>query len=145
MTTQDEKIDSGYQIINILLIENTFTRVAAINFGDKNITHNLDVESNPVIKDDVIITELIVSFSISVENNILASLRTKMVGTFKAVGTPQLSKEDFANVNAAAIIYPYIREQITSCAIKGGLGNLFIPPLNFTKKKVEQTQVKSEN
>ncbi|NCD10471.1 MAG: preprotein translocase, partial [Negativicutes bacterium] len=35
------------------------------------------------------------------------------------------------NVNGAAIIYPYIREHLTSLSVKAGVGIILLPPANF--------------
>jgi len=130
-----EKLDSGYQIINVIMTESSFSRIPHIDFQGKQITNDINVDINHSISDDMITTELAVVFSVKNPSGSLANAKTRMVGVFKVLGNPELSKEIFATVNAPAIIYPFIREHICNLSLKGGLGSIFIPPLNFTKKK----------
>jgi preprotein translocase subunit SecB len=136
MQLHDEKLESGYQIVNVVMVESLFTRISKINFGDKDILSNLDVDVIHNITDDVITTDVTAHFSLVSKNETLATSKTRMVGVFKTVGSPQLSKEKFATINAPAIIYPFIREHVSSLSLKGALGQVLIPPLNFTRKKV---------
>lgn len=134
MSDQD-KLESGYQILNILMVENSFARQPNIDFVENNISNQLDVDSNHHFIDDLIIVECKIKFSISRGADVLADFNAKMVGSFKQIGSPELKKEDFASVNAPAIIYPYMREFISSIALRSGLGGVFIPPLNFIRRK----------
>jgi len=56
-----------------------------------------------------------------------------MVGIFEKFGDSPLNLEQFGNVNAAAIIFPYIREHLSNLSAKAGLGLIFLPPFNFSK------------
>lgn len=58
----------------------------------------------------------------------------KMAGVFEKSGDSPLDLEQFGQVNGAAIIYPYIREHLSSLSAKAGLGLIFLPPVNLTKK-----------
>ena len=57
-----------------------------------------------------------------------------MVGIFQKEGESDIKNdEDFGRINGAAIIFPFVREHIANVALKGGLGTVLIPPVNFTK------------
>jgi len=56
-----------------------------------------------------------------------------MAGVFEKSGNSTLNLEQFGQINGAAIIYPYIREHLSSLSAKAGLGLIFIPPVNLTK------------
>ena len=61
-------------------------------------------------------------------------ITAKMVGVFKKEGESDIkSDEDFGRINGAAIVFPFVREHIANMALKGGLGTVLIPPVNFTK------------
>jgi preprotein translocase subunit SecB len=47
--------------------------------------------------------------------------------------SPLTDFEEFGKVNGAAIIFPFIREHIMNMSLKGGIGAVILPPLNFTK------------
>jgi preprotein translocase subunit SecB len=54
-----------------------------------------------------------------------------MIGIFEKKGESVIDLENFGNVNGAAIIYPYIREHLTSLSVKAGVGIILLPPTNF--------------
>lgn len=57
-----------------------------------------------------------------------------MVGIFECIGETLLKDyEEFGRINGAAIIFPYIREHITTLSLKAGIGVIIIPPINFVK------------
>lgn len=58
-------------------------------------------------------------------------LEVEMVGVFEKVGETQLSDEEFAKVNAAAIIFPYIRQHIRAISLDAGLTPIILPLVNF--------------
>ena len=66
-----------------------------------------------------------------------------MIGVFVKEGDVPLPLEDFGNVNGAAIIFPYIREQFSNLALKAGLGFIILPPINFVKM-AEDKRAKTE-
>lgn len=68
------------------------------------------------------------------EEGVVLFPNIKMVGIFEKIGDSTLNPEDFGKVNGAAIIFPYIREQLTNLSAKAGIGLIILPPFNFTKK-----------
>jgi len=54
----------------------------------------------------------------------------RFVYDVEPVRYPEINK-NFGNVNGAAIIYPYIREHLTSLSVKAGVGIILLPPANF--------------
>jgi preprotein translocase subunit SecB len=52
-------------------------------------------------------------------------------GNFEKFGDSELPFDDFVAVNAPAILYPYLREHITSLSIKAGLPAIVLEPMNF--------------
>ena len=62
------------------------------------------------------------------------NIEVKMVGIFECIGETLLKDyEEFGRINGAAIIFPYIREHITTLSLKAGIGVIIIPPINFVK------------
>ena len=132
---QNNQLESGFRINNLLLLESTFKRISNVSFNnpDKKQVINVDVEVN--IKDNnIFVTEQVTlkDFLADVEE---VSYVIKMVGVFEKFGESKLDMEEFGRVNGAAIIFPFIREHITNLSAKAGLGLLFLPPMNFTKSK----------
>jgi len=58
-------------------------------------------------------------------------LKVGIVGIFEKVGETKLSDEEFAKVNAAAIIFPYIRQHIRALSLDAGFTPIILPIVNF--------------
>ena len=56
-----------------------------------------------------------------------------MIGEFRLIGETPLATnlENFGRINGAAIIFPYIREHISSLSIKAGIPPIVLPIVNF--------------
>lgn len=139
MATEEHHVP-GYQILSILLLDSTFTRISQINFGDSQILTNVDVTNDYQLLDEAFVSEVRVKFSLKIQNTVSVSAEVKMVGSFKIIGSPELPVEEFAKINAPAIIYPYVREHLSMLSLKAGIGQVLLPPFNFIKKKQEVNQ-----
>jgi len=59
-------------------------------------------------------------------------VKVKCVGIFSVTDESNMDIKQFAENNAASIVYPYIREEIHGRMLKAGLPKtLILPPLNF--------------
>lgn len=131
----NNQLESGFRINNLLLLESNFNRISNVSFNnpDKEQIINVDVEVN--IKDNnIYVTEQITLKHLLADIEEVSYI-VKMVGVFEKIGDSKLDMEEFGRVNGAAIIFPYIREHITNLSAKAGLGLLILPPMNFTKGK----------
>jgi preprotein translocase subunit SecB len=138
MTTQgnNNQMESGFRIVNLILLESNFKRVPNVTFTNESVNQNINVDVNVNVKDSVVfVTEkihYIQSFN-SVEE---VDCTIVMAGVFEKIGTTELEDlEQFGYINGAAIIFPYIREHLSSLSSKAGLGLIILPPVNFTKKQ----------
>jgi len=126
----------GYRILNILLIESHFNREVLIDF-QQPIANNFDVAVNTDKN------EITNQFGVSVKailkgvqgDKIPFTIEVTMAGVFEKFGHPPYSDEQFTSINAPAIIFPFIREHISSIAVKAGIGAILLPPVNFTKEE----------
>ena len=132
---EDKKeLESGFRVLNILLLESSFNRIESVEFNNPDIKQEINVEVNVNVNGNTVaVTDQIVYKQIF--NNIeQVSAVIKMIGVFEKVGVSPLDLEKFGQVNGAAIIFPYIREHLSSLSAKAGLGLIFLPPVNLTKK-----------
>ncbi|MDT8421564.1 MAG: protein-export chaperone SecB [Desulfuromonadales bacterium] len=55
--------------------------------------------------------------------------------------------EEVANVNCAAIIFPYLRETVADLTRRAGFPPLHMPPVNFVEifKRSKKTEIKNSN
>ncbi|NLX73472.1 MAG: hypothetical protein GXY94_09245 [Bacteroidales bacterium] len=134
---EQDKLESGFQINNMILLESSFKRINNVSFGD-NIGNDLSINVDVNVKDKTIIVAEEVSVVQKFQETEQVNIKVKMVGIFDVIGNSTITDlNEFGRVNGAAIIFPYIREHITNLSLKGGIGPILLPPVNFTKLKQE--------
>ena len=126
--------ESGFKITNLILLESNFKREASVTFEQSKISNSVNVDVNVQITDKTIFVTESVLYSQKSGDIVEVTAEIKMVGIFEKIGTSELDLEQFGQVNGAAIIFPYIREQLTNLSAKAGIGIIVLPPFNFTKK-----------
>lgn len=128
----NKNIESGFSIKNIILIESAFSRVNNVIF--ENIHNDININVNVSVEGNNITVEETVDISQKHDGNEQVKFRVKMIGLFEKIGDSEIKDLDqFGRINGASIIYPYIREQISNTALKGGLGVFMLPSVNFAK------------
>lgn len=132
---ENNKLESGFKIINLLLVDSHFSRINNVQFGkdaknDVNINTEVSVNGNLITVAEEV--TLVQKFN-GIEQ---VNIKVKMIGIFESIGESIIRDfEEFGKVNGAAIIFPYIREHITNITLKSGIGAIILPPVNFTKNK----------
>lgn len=126
-----------YTIEQVFLSKSSFSREPNIDFpklqfGQETIVDHIDSTNAP--GDNSFIVQVTVKITGSVEGKEVISILVTTTGIFKRHGESALDEETFKNVNAPAIIYPFVREHIATVAVKSGIGSLLLPPINFTSK-----------
>ena len=132
---EKKDLESGFRITNILLLESSFNRVQNVVFNNPDIKQDINVDVNVSVNDKIVGVGLQVNYKQIFNDIEQVSAVIKMAGVFEKIGDSPLDLEQFGQVNGAAIIYPYIREHLSSLSAKAGLGLIFLPPVNLTKKK----------
>lgn len=126
---------ASFNIKKVILIESSFTLDPSINPGD-SVSYELEVtmtSRNKVDNNLVISVEVKVTAS-GMERERLANMSVRMDGLFELdAELPGPNEEYLANVNAPAIIYPFIREHIATVTAKSGIEAILIPPFNFVE------------
>jgi len=126
-------MDAGYKIDNLLLIECNFNRIANVTFNNTDVENIVDIAVNCTVQENKVFVQETLKFESKNKEVIEVSATITMLGIFEKVGDVLLSPEEFGNVNGAAILFPYIREQLSNVALKAGLGHIILPPANFVK------------
>lgn len=128
-------LESGFKINNLLLIDSVFSRINEVKFGEK-VKSEFNISTEVAVTDKTITVAETVTFVQKFEGIEQVNIKVKMVGIFECIGDTILKDYDeFGRINGAAIIFPYIREHITSLSLKSGIGAIILPPVNFTKNK----------
>ena len=136
MEEEKKNIESGFRIHNILLVESNFSRIETVAFNNPEIKQNVNIEGDVNINPENNMISIKQTLHYSQEFNGVEQVTAtiSMIGVFEKYGDSPLNLEQFGHVNGAAIVYPYIREHLSSLSAKAGLGLIFLPPVNLTKK-----------
>jgi preprotein translocase subunit SecB len=129
---------SNYKLLSVTLTESHLKRKEKVHFGENEapieIGINFEKNENNLYS--------IVSFQINDNNEekpIGLEVTITMVGEFLIEGEPLMPIEQFASINAPAIIFPFIREHLASLTMKAGINPpILLPPINFVKMAEEQ-------
>ena len=132
----EHTIISGYKILNLALLESHFERASTITFDLEKVTRKSEtsIDIQKISEEQVLVTETL-TFSQTFENIVEFSVKIKMIGVFEKQGESDLSIDDFARINAPAIIYPYIREHLSNLTTKAAVGTILLAPYNFIIKE----------
>jgi preprotein translocase subunit SecB len=132
----NNQMESGFRIANLILLESTFKRVPNVTFNNEGVKQNINVDVNVNVKDNVVFVTEKIDYTQSFNDIEEVSCTIVMAGVFEKVGDTKLADlEQFGYINGAAIIFPYIREHLSNLSSKAGLGLIILPPVNFTKKQ----------
>lgn len=130
---KENKMESGFRINALVLVESNFCRIANVQFGE-NVKNDMNINTEVGVEDNVISVAETVTVIQKCDEIEQVKIKVKMVGIFESVGKSQLNDFDaFGRINGAAIIFPYIREHITNLTLKSGIPAIILPPVNFTK------------
>ena len=117
----------GIWFDNILLKELNFSRKQEIASYDIDtefvFTHSLSPDGQTINCE--------LSCDVSDKNSVF-NLHCSMVGIFSYIqGKRNLNLEHFADINAPAIMFPYIRDIVSTTSIQAGLPVIRFPPVNI--------------
>jgi preprotein translocase subunit SecB len=128
-----------YIFENVILLESNFKRVGEVNYTSPEYDNNIEIGINQSIEENQVLVELTVNIKTGVGEEIDVEMSVKMLGHFtKNPEINQIPVEKFAQVNAPAIIFPFVREHIASVSSKAGIPTILLPPINFVKMAEEE-------
>jgi preprotein translocase subunit SecB len=128
MTEMDINKQPGIKFNFVILNKSDFIRERAIlTKNDISIKYQCN---NGISPDNRILeSELIAEIT---EKNNNFRFTCSMVGVFSVEGdASNMPLKEFAENNAAALIFPYLREHISSVTSKAGLQPVLLPPTNI--------------
>jgi preprotein translocase subunit SecB len=134
--------NENISISNIVLMESNFFRDKIIDFSDPNLKNNINIHLDNVVADNFLETTLMVTFTAVINEKTIVEAKIKMLAIFEFTTISSVNLETFKEINAPAIIYPYIREHLTSLSTKALLTPIIIPPVNFVKLAEQNKAIK---
>lgn len=129
---------SGFELQHIVLTNSSFHRIENVSF-DSNVENNLNINTSVNIVGDTVSVLLQVGIDQQFKGQSQVTIDVAMIGVFRVIGQTPLATnlENFGRVNGAAIIFPYIREHISSLSIKAGIPPIVLPIVNFQSSVCE--------
>lgn len=112
-----------------VLVENKIQRETTMNV-------NLEIGFNQWKDEDArsmmgVFVNVVISHPF--DQDTITAARCTMAGFFEMLGepAPEADLARWAHVNCAAIIFPFLREHLSSMYVKANLGPFLLPPINF--------------
>jgi len=123
----DKDKQPGIKVETIILAESFFKRLPDVIIPiplkiDINVSNNINNEKKQLI------TEMKVSLN-NESDKVFGHF--VYIGVFSVTDQENMSLQQFAEHNAPACIFPYVREEIQNRSIKAGLPPIIIQPLNI--------------
>ncbi|MBD0403202.1 protein-export chaperone SecB [Flammeovirga sp. EKP202] len=122
-----------YRLLNIILIESSFKRASNIDFSNKELKNNIDIDINNNVNKNLLIVTVSLNFNTTINSETIISSEIKMAGSFEFSEDNSIPLESFGNINAPAIIFPFIREHLSGLSMKAGIQPILLPPVNFVE------------
>lgn len=124
----DKDKQPGISFDSIMLVKEDFWRDPYV---PDEIIPDLKMNMNWGNQDNHYVVELTVNLSLYYENSERFKLHSKFIGMFSIlVGSENMEIENFIKNNSAALMFPYIREHISSVTQKSGIRPILLPPIN---------------
>ncbi|MEN0054663.1 MAG: protein-export chaperone SecB [Mucilaginibacter sp.] len=123
-----------YNLEHILLLNSSFTRTWNIDFESKEFDSSVDIEVEDKRSDNTLTVVVNLTFTAGTNKEKQINAYIQMVGVFTTSESLDLDIDKFATVNAPAIIYPFIREHLSSLSVKAGINPILLAPVNFVKR-----------
>jgi preprotein translocase subunit SecB len=128
-------MDAIYKLHSIVLMESAFKRASEILYDHPDFNNKIAVkiEVMPQEGSALFVVGLSVEYTagIALENTIV--INVNMTGNFEATNASSIEIQKFGRINAAAIIYPFIREHIANLSVKAGMNMILLPTFNFVQ------------
>ncbi|WP_288326633.1 protein-export chaperone SecB [uncultured Clostridium sp.] len=100
---------------------------------DIDIKFDIDSDVNFVNENDFLLNLSVEIFKDAKKNNFPFSLSVMLTGIFSIKGVKQEEKMDYAEKNAVAILFPYVRALVTNYTAASNISPLILPPINVAQ------------
>jgi preprotein translocase subunit SecB len=132
-TVTQPKPIGGYNVENVVLIESTFSRNSSIDLKDFTISPEFAIshEAHKTTPENKFGVTLTLDYKGKQNGVVICAAKITMLGIFEKTGEPPISENGFKQINAPAIIYPFIREHLHNICLKAGIANVLLPTVNF--------------
>lgn len=128
MRNPGEYPEAGFRLVRVVAIEQTQRTVP----GDKLEQEESDFELSwdwAIGGENVF--EVLLAVRVLPSKKRAEELKVAVVGRFEGTGTVAgVTFQSFVHVSAPAILFPYVREIVSSLSSRGPFGAMYLPPTN---------------
>lgn len=125
----DKTKQPGIEFKTVILVEESFWRSFDI---PNNSKLNINFKTGNNIMNQKATVEITTSLKLTHEENEVLKYKSKFVGIFLVEkDSENMGLKEFIQNNAPALMFPYIREQISSITSKSGIKPIVLPPINL--------------
>ena len=125
---------SSFTLTHLILLESNFKREWTINLDNPDFKNDVNLEISDNIIENVLSVFVKVVFTAGIGDFKEIKADIQMVGVFNIEDINDFPAEQFAKVNGPAIIFPFIREHLSSLSLKAGVNPILLQPINFVKQ-----------
>ena len=120
-----EQIKSELKMVNFYFSEANVSRSSAVSDGAYNADIKKEVKKIEEHKYDIILTLIITKEDLN--------LLVKANATFILETNDYAKEETLINANTVAIMFPFIRSQVSLLTTQPGMSPIILPPINTAK------------
>lgn len=125
----DKSKQPGISFDGVILVREDFFRDYEV---DEDAKINLKFKAINNIQEESATVELETELELTSDNKTALRLNCNFVGFFSIdKDNENMEMEDYIKNNAPALIFPYIREHISSVTTKAGIRPVLLPPINI--------------
>jgi preprotein translocase subunit SecB len=130
-----QSTNQSYKLHSIVMMESNFKREAEIphNHVDFKNKIGLKIDVMPKSGTKEFAVGLSVEYAAGVDSTNSVLINVTMLGNFEFTTASTTEVQQFGRINAAAIIYPFIREHIANLSAKAGMDMILLPTFNFVQ------------
>jgi len=133
----DKTKQPGIKFDGIILVEEEFWR--DYDVPEDSAVHLSLEAGNIEIQGDYNV-EVNSTLTLTKEDKKVLALKSKFIGFFSIIKEEEnMNIEEYVKNNSVALMFPYIREHISTITTKSGINPIFLPPVNVVAllKKTE--------
>jgi preprotein translocase subunit SecB len=124
----DKDKQPGISFDSIMLVKEIFWRDHYVPIKSEVL---LEIGHNWDRKDDKYTSELQVFLKLVSEDKVVLKLESTFIGVFTVIeGEQNMEIKDYINKMSPALMFPYIREHVSSITQKAGIKPIYLPPVN---------------
>jgi len=136
---------SSFSLQHIILLSSNFQRSWQIDFDNEAFKSSIDIEVTDTRQNNILSVVVDLKFDAGIKDSSDIKAQISMAGVFNGDSNGGLDTDQFAKVNAPAIIFPFIREHLSSLSVKAGISPILLAPVNFVKHSESRRKPNESN